>query len=126
MALANGISLLIMASILAQMPKAFLDLKEDMTYQLSGSSGQIGPETLIVMACLFVAVVFGVVFITLGQRTYPDAERQACAWSPRVRWYQTVLATAYQSVGRDANHLRQQLDHAARVALYGYRQRLQW
>ncbi|MCC6507635.1 MAG: preprotein translocase subunit SecY [Pirellulaceae bacterium] len=67
----NGISLLIMASILAQMPGAFLDLKEDMTYQLSGSSGQIGPDTLIVMACLFVAVVYGVVFITLGQRRIP-------------------------------------------------------
>ncbi|MGN6546268.1 MAG: preprotein translocase subunit SecY, partial [Aureliella sp.] len=67
----NGISLLIMASILAQMPKAFLDLKEDMTYQLSGSSGQIGPDTLIVMAALFVAVVYGVVFITLGQRRIP-------------------------------------------------------
>ncbi len=67
----NGISLLIMASILAQMPRAFLALKEDMTYQLSGSSGQIGPDTLIVMASLFVAVVFGVVFITLGQRRIP-------------------------------------------------------
>lgn len=67
----NGISLLIMASILAQMPKAFLDLREDMTYQLSGSSGQIGPDTLIVMAALFVAVVYGVVFITLGQRRIP-------------------------------------------------------
>jgi preprotein translocase subunit SecY len=67
----NGISLLIMASILAQMPRAFLDLKEDMTYQLSGSSGQIGPDTLIVMAALFVAVVYGVVFITLGQRRIP-------------------------------------------------------
>ena len=67
----NGISLLIMASILAQMPKAFLELKEDMTYQLSGSSGQIGPDTLIVMASLFIAVVFGVVFITLGQRRIP-------------------------------------------------------
>ncbi len=67
----NGISLLIMASILAQMPKAFLELKEDMTLQLSGSSGLIGPDTLIVMASLFVAVVYGVVFITLGQRRIP-------------------------------------------------------
>lgn len=67
----NGISLLIMASILAQMPKAFLDLRQDMTYQLSGSSGQIGPDTLIVMGALFVAVVYGVVFITLGQRRIP-------------------------------------------------------
>jgi preprotein translocase subunit SecY len=53
------------------MPRAFLDLKEDMTYQLSGSSGQIGPDTLIVMVALFVAVVYGVVFITLGQRRIP-------------------------------------------------------
>lgn len=67
----NGISLLIMSSILAQMPKAFLDLKENITYQLSGSSGKIGPDTLIVMAALFVAVVYGVVFITLGQRRIP-------------------------------------------------------
>jgi preprotein translocase subunit SecY len=67
----NGISLLIMASILAQMPKAFLDLRENMTYQLGGSSGQIGPDQMIVMAALFVAVVYGVVFITLGQRRIP-------------------------------------------------------
>ncbi|QDV22627.1 preprotein translocase subunit SecY [Aureliella helgolandensis] len=64
----NGISLLIMASILAQMPKAMLELQNNMTTQLSGSSGEIGPDKLIVLAALFVAVVFGVVFITLGQR----------------------------------------------------------
>lgn len=64
----NGISLLIMASILAQMPRALLELKNNMTTELSGSSGEIGPDKLIVLAALFVAVVFGVVFITLGQR----------------------------------------------------------
>lgn len=64
----NGISLLIMASILAQMPKALLDLRQNMTSELSGSSGEIGPDKLIVLAALFIAVVFGVVFITLGQR----------------------------------------------------------
>lgn len=64
----NGISLLIMASILAQMPKALLELRQNMTTELSGSSGEIGPDKLIVLAALFVAVVFGVVFITLGQR----------------------------------------------------------
>ncbi|MFO1064292.1 MAG: preprotein translocase subunit SecY [Pirellulales bacterium] len=67
----NGISLLIMSSILAQMPKAFLDLRDDITTQLSGGSGAIGPDTLIVMGALFVAVVYGVVFITLGQRRIP-------------------------------------------------------
>jgi preprotein translocase subunit SecY len=64
----NGISLLIMASILAQMPKALYELRLNMSNELSGSSGAIGPDKLIVLAALFVAVVFGVVFITLGQR----------------------------------------------------------
>ncbi|HBE72256.1 MAG TPA: preprotein translocase subunit SecY [Planctomycetaceae bacterium] len=64
----NGISLLIMASILAQMPRALMELRQNMTNELSGSSGEIGPDKLIVLAALFVAVVFGVVFITLGQR----------------------------------------------------------
>jgi preprotein translocase subunit SecY len=57
-----------MASILAQMPRALLDLRQNMTTELSGSSGEIGPDKLIVLAALFIAVVFGVVFITLGQR----------------------------------------------------------
>jgi preprotein translocase subunit SecY len=64
----NGISLLIMASILAQMPRALIELRENMTTELSGSAGVIGPDKLIVLAALFIAVVFGVVFITLGQR----------------------------------------------------------
>ncbi len=64
----NGMSLLIMASILAQMPQAMMELQNNMTSELSGSSGEIGPDKLIVMFFLFVAVVFGVVFITLGQR----------------------------------------------------------
>lgn len=64
----NGISLLIMASILAQMPRALIELRQNMTTELSGSSGEIGPDKLIVLAALFIAVVFGVVFITLGQR----------------------------------------------------------
>ncbi len=64
----NGISLLIMSSILAQMPRALLELRQNMTTELSGSSGEIGPDKLIVLAALFIAVVFGVVFITLGQR----------------------------------------------------------
>ncbi len=64
----NGISLLIMSSILAQMPRALYELRQNMTTELSGSSGAIGPDKLIVLGALFVAVVFGVVFITLGQR----------------------------------------------------------
>jgi preprotein translocase subunit SecY len=67
----NGISLLIMAGIVAQMPGALYKLlnPENMQYELTGfTKGAMGIETLVVLAFLFVAVVVGVVFITLGQR----------------------------------------------------------
>ncbi len=65
----NGISLLIMAGILAQMPAALWDLRQNMSSQLSGGgSSTIGPDVLLVLAFLFVAVVFAVVFITMAQR----------------------------------------------------------
>lgn len=68
----NGISLLIMAGILAQMPGALFDLIQNMKTELVGlSKGTVGIETLIILIVLFVAVVFGVVFITLGQRRIP-------------------------------------------------------
>ncbi|QEG39533.1 preprotein translocase subunit SecY [Roseimaritima ulvae] len=68
----NGISLLIMAGILAQMPQALYELIGNMEYNLVGlGSGTIGVETLIILVVLFVSVVFGVVFITLGQRRIP-------------------------------------------------------
>jgi preprotein translocase subunit SecY len=65
----NGISLLIMAGILAQMPRALWDLRQSVTSTLSGNtSSTIGPDVLVVLAGLFIAVVFGVVFITMAQR----------------------------------------------------------
>ena len=70
----NGISLLIMAGILARMPEAGKSLFEPMfEHGLScgGGPGQMGVETLIVLVLLFVAVIAGVVFITLGQRRIP-------------------------------------------------------
>ena len=66
----NGISLLIMAGILAQMPGAMLGFFTTMKPELTGFA-DIGVETLIVLIVLFVAVVFGVVFITLGKRQIP-------------------------------------------------------
>jgi preprotein translocase subunit SecY len=64
----NGISLLIMAGILARMPNAGLDLIRPLSQQ--------GPELenvlpLLVLLALFVGVVAGVVFITQGQRRIP-------------------------------------------------------
>ncbi|HUG71356.1 MAG TPA: preprotein translocase subunit SecY [Pirellulaceae bacterium] len=68
----NGISLLIMAGILAQMPGALLNLIKNAEFELLGfNSSRVGIETLIVLCFLFVAVVVGVVFITLGQRRIP-------------------------------------------------------
>lgn len=68
----NGISLLIMAGILAQMPMALYELIRNMKVELTGlSRGQVGVETLVVLVLLFVGVVFGVVFITMGQRKIP-------------------------------------------------------
>ena len=68
----NGISLLIMAGILAQMPLALYELIRNMEVGLTGLvQGQIGVETLVVLVLLFVGVVFGVVFITMGQRKIP-------------------------------------------------------
>jgi preprotein translocase subunit SecY len=69
----NGISLLIMAGILARMPSALFDLLWNQAeFELVGiGPGRIGVESLIILAVLFVAVVVGVVFITLGQRRIP-------------------------------------------------------
>jgi preprotein translocase subunit SecY len=66
----NGISLLIMAGILAGMPGALLQLFQQSDFEL-GSSSKIGIEVLILLVVLFLAVVAGVVFITLGQRRIP-------------------------------------------------------
>ena len=70
----NGISLLIMAGILARMPNAMLQLLDPMIKngpQLGTAGGDIGVETVLVLMTLFVAVVAGVVFITQGQRRIP-------------------------------------------------------
>ena len=65
----NGISLIIMAGILARMPLAGYELLVNFTPELGGDG--TSPEKLIILAIVFVAVVAGVVFITLGQRRIP-------------------------------------------------------
>ena len=64
----NGISLLIMAGILAGMPGALYQLFQTSDFELGGT---LGIEVLILLVVLFVSVVAGVVFITLGQRRIP-------------------------------------------------------
>ncbi|MEZ6099405.1 MAG: preprotein translocase subunit SecY [Pirellulaceae bacterium] len=68
----NGISLLIMAGILAQMPGAGLELFSSAKRGLVGfGTGNIGVEHLVTLFILFIAVIVGVVFITQGQRRIP-------------------------------------------------------
>jgi len=67
----NGISLLIMAGILSDMPGAGLQLIETASFQLTGGGGELGIEQLMILALMFVAVIVGVVYITLGQRRIP-------------------------------------------------------
>jgi preprotein translocase subunit SecY len=51
---------------------ALFELIKNMKVELTGlSRGQVGVETLVVLVLLFVGVVFGVVFITMGQRKIP-------------------------------------------------------
>jgi len=72
----NGISLLIMAGILARMPYAIYDdivrpIREHGLELGGAGGGAVGVETILVLIVLFVAVIFGVVFITQGQRRIP-------------------------------------------------------
>ena len=62
----NGISLLIMAGILAQLPNSLLD--ELRPVWENGLQLGNNAERLVVLALLFVAVVVGVVFMYQGQR----------------------------------------------------------
>jgi preprotein translocase subunit SecY len=74
----NGISLIIMAGIVARIPDATQSLLfergrlKPSILQLGGSgAGDVGLEKLIVLVILFVAVVVGVIAITKGQRRIP-------------------------------------------------------
>ncbi len=70
----NGISLLIMAGIVARMPRAAYDIFSpiyEKGLQISSDGGGIGVDKLLVLGFMFVAVIAGVVFVTLGQRRIP-------------------------------------------------------
>ncbi len=70
----NGISLLIMAGIVARMPRAAYELFGPIFQnglQIGSEGGNIGVEKLLVLGVMFVAVVGAVVYVTLGQRRIP-------------------------------------------------------
>ncbi|MDX1963739.1 MAG: preprotein translocase subunit SecY [Pirellulales bacterium] len=68
----NGISLLIMANILSELPGAMYNSSDRFTLELGGSGdGRYGVEYIILLLGLFYAVVLGVIMMTLGQRRIP-------------------------------------------------------
>jgi preprotein translocase subunit SecY len=75
----NGISLIIMAGIVARIPDATQSLlfergklrQSILVLGGGGTAGEIGLEKLVVLILLFIAVVVAVVFITKGQRRIP-------------------------------------------------------
>jgi preprotein translocase subunit SecY len=67
----NGISLLIMAGILARMPDAAAKLLSPALEKGVSLGSEAGIDKLMVLAVLFVAVVVAVVAITQGQRRIP-------------------------------------------------------
>jgi preprotein translocase subunit SecY len=67
----NGISLLIMAGILARMPDALYKLLSNSSPELNPGGNKYGFITLAILAFLFVAVVVGVIAITESQRRIP-------------------------------------------------------
>jgi preprotein translocase subunit SecY len=67
----NGISLLIMAGILARVPVALKGLWENSSSRLTPEPGKYGVLTILLLIGLFVAVVVGVIAITESQRRIP-------------------------------------------------------
>jgi len=69
----NGISLLIMAGIVARMPGAIMELVSSASLSLTGTGGgsEIGPVKIVFLAASFVFVVAGAILITQAQRRIP-------------------------------------------------------
>lgn len=67
----NGVSLIIMAGIVAQMPWAIRRIYDMADLSVDPGPGTIGPARIIFMILAFVGVVAGTIVITQGQRRIP-------------------------------------------------------
>lgn len=67
----NGISLLIMAGIMAQMPGAVFELVRPVLERGMAIGSDNGVDRLLLLAALFVAIVLAVIFVTQAQRRIP-------------------------------------------------------
>jgi preprotein translocase subunit SecY len=67
----NGISLIIMAGIVARTPWAVYELVRQADFRIGVATGSIGPAKILFLAVAFVFVVSGAILITQGQRRIP-------------------------------------------------------
>ncbi len=67
----NGISLIIMAGIIARMPWAINMLRQNIDLRVGAPPGSIGPAKILFLIGAFVFVVAGAILITQGQRRIP-------------------------------------------------------
>ena len=67
----NGISLIIMAGIVARMPWAVNEVYHLADISIDASADKIGPAKIVFLILAFVGVVAGAIFITQGQRRIP-------------------------------------------------------
>ena len=67
----NGISLIIMAGIVARVPWAIKSLWAQVDLTVAPEPGFIGPAKLLFLAAAFIFVVAGAILITQGQRRIP-------------------------------------------------------
>jgi preprotein translocase subunit SecY len=71
----NGVSLIIMAGIIARMPFVFFEVVKGLATSFGGGAAAVGgtlsPEKIVFMVVSFVAVVAGAILITQAQRRIP-------------------------------------------------------
>jgi preprotein translocase subunit SecY len=66
----NGVSLIIMAGIVAQMPQAVIWVAQNTSIEVGGDA-QMGPAKIVFLFAAFIGVVAGSILITQGQRRIP-------------------------------------------------------
>lgn len=66
----NGVSLIIMAGIMARMPHAVIWVGQNASMEVGGDA-QMGPAKIVFLIAAFVGVVAGSILITQGQRRIP-------------------------------------------------------
>jgi preprotein translocase subunit SecY len=67
----NGISLIIMAGIVARTPWAIYQVIKQADFRVGAPAGSIGPAKILFLMAAFVFVVAGAILITQGQRRIP-------------------------------------------------------